>query len=61
MTKQDYVLIAMALKECRTGELDTDVVVSVVVCKLAHVFKLANPRFSSERFLAACGVPESEI
>lgn len=61
MTKKDYELIAMSLKESRVGDIGVDAAVSRVAYKLAHVFKLANPRFSPERFLAACGVPEGEI
>lgn len=52
MTRNDFQLIAMVLKEAKEGQEDHDAVSRRFATALRHL----NPRFNSEKFLKACGV-----
>jgi hypothetical protein len=63
MTRKDYQLIASALKESREDCI-TELArlgVQVTAIKIAKALKRDNSRFNEDRFLDACGIPESEI
>jgi hypothetical protein len=64
MTKKDYQLIADALKLARSyyGEGDGAYLAGITTASLtlATALRDTNPRFDSDRFLEACGVPEGE-
>lgn len=56
MSKKDYEAIAAELREAHACEINKDVVERVAY-RIAKICSLGNDRFSSQRFLAACGVP----
>lgn len=62
MTRKDYVTIADAIKaetDEWTGRAQGDAVYFVAK-RLAHRFRLDNPRFETARFMTACGFPATE-
>jgi hypothetical protein len=59
MTRKDFELIAMTLKDTTEGfdaDGDCRFGVEVAALNLADALATTNPRFDRERFLAACGV-----
>lgn len=69
MTRKDYELIALVFKDqlkpfkVKPGHMgldreDSNKVLGIerAACRLADVFKIANPRFNRKRFLEACTV-----
>lgn len=60
MSRNDYQLIAMAIKDARPGGIadydDPQTVVDNVAHTVARALAIANPRFRATRFLEACGV-----
>lgn len=65
MTRKDYVLIAQALSVQPRPIVDRDPAfvartAHAEICRnLARALGADNPRFDRERFLRACGVPQS--
>jgi hypothetical protein len=60
MSKQDYILIAMALSNVRARKMDSASVAIVddVSRAIASELLNTNPRFDMKRFMAAaCGSP----
>lgn len=67
MSRKDYVLIAAAIKAERDDWLDASMnpdakdaraaiyALRALAGRLGHQMSLDNPRFSNERFMAACG------
>jgi hypothetical protein len=64
MTRKDYELIAAAVKVSYDGYAHLPAQVQAihsVAISLSVALRSDNPRFDSDRFLVACGIPESEI
>ncbi len=64
MSRNDFRLIALTIKDC-LGRIpdDADTArggVYAVARALAHTLKLSNARFDDRRFLEACGIPVVE-
>jgi len=55
MTKKDYEHIAYRIKLVREAKGVGSSTIDVVVLALCKEFELHNPRFSVEKFMAACG------
>lgn len=60
MTRKDYVLLAQALKQCKTDfsnrNLDHDAQHKADCNYIAAALAAENPRFDRARFLKACGI-----
>jgi hypothetical protein len=59
MTKKDYELIAEGIRVSRYGNIASDTPefqhgIDRVVVNLAFRFGMANPRFDTKKFYAAC-------
>lgn len=64
MTKQDYVLIAMVIRQCglySRNNSDAETMRLTLASHLATAFRGDNPRFDSSRFLKACNAEAQEI
>lgn len=62
MTRKDYQLIADVIKVERNASRGAaKLAVETVAASMAIALKRDNPRFDADRFLAACGIPETEI
>lgn len=64
MTRKDYELIAGTLKTSRGNWIGLVAQIQAIECvahDMARALKRDNPRFDVNRFLVACGIPESEI
>lgn len=63
MTKKDYILIALVFKDARNAAAN-DMARQAgddIAMRMARCLKLANPRFDTDKFLNACGVPEADV
>lgn len=61
MTKKDYILIALVFKDARNDEVVESPAIDCLALRMARCLKLANPRFDTDKFLNACGVPEADV
>jgi hypothetical protein len=59
MTKRDYERVASVLARFSNlqAQVEVDAATAAIADSLANVFALDNPRFSRDRFLAACDIP----
>lgn len=53
MTRQDYVLIANVLRDCRL--LDNRDTLDMICVAFAKRLSIGNASFDTEKFLRACG------
>lgn len=56
MSRKDYVLLAAALRNARSGSADQDAGVDVAAMAIARALAGDNSRFDRARFLCAAGV-----
>jgi len=59
MTKKDYEAVARTLARFSNlqAQVEVGAATAAIADSLANIFKLDNPRFNRDRFLAACDIP----